>query len=153
MALMARRTASAALLLALLLAGCADKTKPVPTACLGGAAPIAQALDRAPGAVALTDGTRLSTCVSRSRSDADLQTLGSSFMQVADSLRTRAAHDDAAALRLGYLRGAARRGAKGNPGIAENLERRLEQTTILSRASASARAALARGVHAGESGG
>jgi hypothetical protein len=152
MALMAGRTASFALLLSLLLAGCGSSSPDVPAACLAGADTIERALQGAPAAVTLTDGTRLSTCLSRARSDSELQTLGASLMQVADRLRPRARTDDAAALRLGYLRGAARRGVKGNPGLADNLGRRLEQTTLLPRGSASA-AALDRGVRAGESGG
>jgi len=146
---MARRTASAALLVAFLLAGCASEDSDVPAACLDDPATIERALERAPASVTLADGTRLSTCVSRARDDAELQTLGTSLMRVADDLRPRAATDPAAALRLGYLRGASRRGVAKNPGLAANIGRRLEQTTLLRGGSAATRAALARGVRAG----
>jgi hypothetical protein len=150
---MARRTAHATLLTALLLAGCATDSERVPAACLNGAATIEQALGRAPGAVTLADGTPLSTCVDRARGEAELQTLGGTFMMVADDLRARAPTDDGAALRLGYLLGATRRGVAKNPGMAANLGRRLEQATALPRASARARTALQRGRQAGEHGG
>ncbi|MDQ3677551.1 MAG: hypothetical protein M3401_12240 [Actinomycetota bacterium] len=152
---MASRTASAALLVALLLGGCAGDSDGLPAACLGEPATIDQALERAPAAVMLADGTRLSTCVSRARNDADLQTLGASLLTVADSLSSRAASDSdsVAALRLGYLRGAARRGVLNNRDLAANLGRRLEQTTELQHGSAASRAALERGLRAGEAGG
>ncbi len=150
---MASRTASAALLVALLLGGCAGDSDGLPAACLGEPATIDQALERAPAAVMLADGTRLSTCVSRARNDADLQTLGASLLTVADSLSSRAASDSVAALRLGYLRGAARRGVLNNRDLAANLGRRLEQTTELQHGSAASRAALRRGLRAGEAGG
>jgi len=152
MAFMAGRgaRASAALLATLLTAGCASDSERLPAACLDDPATIERALERAPAAVTLAGGTRLSTCVRRARSDTDLQTLGASLTKVADSLSARAPRDGAAALRLGYLRGATRRGAAANPGLAANLGRRLEQTTLLRRGSAAARAALGRGLRAGE---
>lgn len=150
---MAGRTASVALLVALLLAGCAEDSADVPAACLGDPSAIERALARAPARVKLPDGTPLSTCVSRARSDADLQTLGTSLMKVADSLSTRARTDNTTALRLGYLVGAARRGVAKNPGLAVNLGRRLEQVTMAPRGSAAVRAALLRGQRAGEAGG
>lgn len=141
---------AAVLLLALVSAGCARERDPVPAACLGGRQAIGQALERAPTAVRLAGTTRLSTCVSRLRTDSELQTLGSTLLAVARNLSARAASDEVAAQRLGYLVGATRRGVINNPGIATQLGRRLEQSTRLDGASASARAALARGLRAGE---
>lgn len=150
---MAGRTAPYGLLVALLLAGCASEDERVPAACLDGPATIEQALERAPAAVTLADGTRLSTCVNRARGDSELQTLGASLIVVADRLSARAATEIPAALRLGYLRGAMRRGLRTNKDLAANLARRLEQTTALQEGSPAARAALHRGVRAGEDGG
>lgn len=151
---MASRIAAGTVLLALMLGGCAGEPDGVPPGCLAGPQVIGPALERAPAAVTLPDATKLSTCISRSRSDGDLQTLGSALLTVADGLRARAARDDdVAALRLGYLVGAVRRGVGANPGLATQLGRRLEQTMRLDGPSAAARAALRSGLRAGEAGG
>jgi hypothetical protein len=141
----------AAAILALLLAGCATaKEQPVPAACLGAPATLVQALARAPAAVRLADGSRLSTCVARARSDADLQSLGLKLTSAADALRARSATDPAAAAGLGYLAAAVRLGVAGNQGLATQLGRRVERASSLADdAPAAARAALARGAQAG----
>jgi hypothetical protein len=99
--------------------------------------------------VALTDGTSLSECVDRARSDADLQNLGALYTQVADALAVQLPSSDRAALELGYLVGAARRGALHTNGIHEELVRRLEQADGVSGAPAARRATYERGVAAG----
>jgi hypothetical protein len=139
----------------LLLAGCTDERDPVPAACFGGPAAMLSALERAPGAVVLGDGTRLSRCVSAARTDADMQSLGLVFVRMADTLRAQAARDPAAALRLGYLAGAVKAGAAaGAGGITIQLARRVEQVATLEQDSgAVAAAALRRGRSAGERGG
>jgi hypothetical protein len=108
--------------------GCADTERPLPAACTDGGRAVAVALRRAPGPVVLRDGTRLSTCIERARADAEIQTVGSIYTRVAGALAVRARASDGAALRLGYLIGAARRGARRTSGIHEELVRRLEQT-------------------------
>lgn len=110
---------------------------------------VAQALDRAPSAVTLQDGTRLSACLRDAESSADLQTLGSTFTAVADDLAVRADGDPAAAARLGYLIGAARRGIKGSSGTGAELAHRLERSGAGVRDPAAA-AALRQGLDAGE---
>ncbi|CAN5508592.1 hypothetical protein BH20ACT17_BH20ACT17_16610 [soil metagenome] len=125
----------------------------MPAACLDGPQAVGRALERAPAAVTLAGTTKLSTCISRSRTDAELQTLGSTLLCVADGLSQRAATDNVAALRLGYLVGATRRGVGANPGLATQLGRRLEQAARLDGASAGARAALRSGLRAGEGSG
>jgi len=144
-----------AAILVLLLAGCARaQDDPVPAACLDEPATIVRALERAPGAVKLADGTRLSRCVSRARADGDLQALGLSLTTVADTLRARVRVDPGAAAGLGYLAGAVRAGAAANEGLAAELARRIERATALAAdAPPAARAAMARGLRAGEGGG
>jgi hypothetical protein len=144
-----------AMVLALLLAGCAGaRQDPVPTGCMNRPATIVQALARAPNAVQLPDGTRLSTCLRRARADGDLQALGMSLVSVADTLRARAAADPGAAVGLGYLAGAVRAGVAVNQGLAAELGRRIERATALADdAPPAARAARAKGLLAGESSG
>ena len=152
----ARSRAFAVLVFALLpLASCTNEPDPVPAACFGGPAPMLSALERAPGAVALGDGTRLSRCVSAARTDGDMQSLGLVFVRMADTLRAQAARDPAAALRLGYLAGAVQSGAAtGHGGIALQLGRRVEQLATLAQdAGAASTAALRRGRSAGASSG
>ena len=140
--------------LAVGLAGCGNRkvADRVPAACFGKPATMLAALERAPAAVALADGTRLSRCVGAARTEGDLQTLGIAFMRVADTLRPRAATDPVAALRLGYLAGAVHAGARLSSGsIAAQLARRVEQVaTPGAGATSAAAAALARGRRAGE---
>jgi hypothetical protein len=153
MAAMARP--SVAVVLALLLPGCAGaRQDPVPTGCMDRPTTIVQALARAPSAVTLPDGTRLSTCLRRVRADGDLQALGVSLISVADTLRARVASDPGAAAGLGYLAGAVRAGVAVNPGLAAELGRRIERATALADdAPPAAQAARAKGLLAGESGG
>jgi hypothetical protein len=154
MGAMAGRRAHLAAIPALLLAGCGSSgPAPLPSACLGAPASIVSALERAPAPARLADGTPLSRCVRLARDDGDLQQLGVSLMQVADELRPRAAADPVAALRMGYLVGAVRRGAAATPGIAAQLARRVEQTAALDDAGGASRAALERGIGLGEAGG
>jgi hypothetical protein len=147
------RAAIAAALASFLLSGCgASSPPPLPAACLDGPAAALRALQRAPRDVRLADGTALSRCVSLA-GDADLQSLGIVLTQVADDLRARADSDAMAALRLGYLVGAVRRGAALTPGIAAQLARRVEQATQPPIESERSRAALQRGQRLGEAGG
>ena len=117
-------------------------------------APVARALERAPARVALADGTSLSDCVRLlARSDADLQVLAARLLRVADDLRASATTDPDAAMRLGYLVGAVRRGAARTPGLATNLLRRIERGATFDAADARPRQALARGIELGEAAG
>ena len=157
MSLMARRRAHVAAIGALLaaVAGCGStEREQVPVACLGEPDTIALALERAPAKVTLEDGTPLSRCVRlAARRDGDLQALGVSLMRVADDLRVQTRTDAQAAVRLGYLIGAVRRGAAKTPGLAAQLARRVEQTAAPERDDPVAREALLRGVTSGEDGG
>jgi hypothetical protein len=128
---------------------CADRERSLPVVCTEGGRSIAVALRAAPGAVALRDGTRLSTCIAQARADAEIQTVGSIYTRVADDLAARAGISDSAALRLGYLIGATRRGARHTSGIHQELVRRLEQTVGLRGPAPSRRPSFYRGVAAG----
>jgi hypothetical protein len=136
----------------LLLAGCAEERDRVPAACFAEPAAMLAALDRAPGTVALQDGTPLSRCVSAARSDGDLQSLGLTLLGTADALRAGAGADPAAALQLGYLAGAVRAGAARSSGaVAAQLARRVDQAAALDAGAVPACvSALARGRRAGE---
>jgi hypothetical protein len=155
MSVMARHRALGAALGALLLAACGTSDPdPLPQACLARAPAIELALQRAPATVRLAGDTPLSRCVSIAAArDGDLQTLGVTLTQVADDLRSSAGTDAAAALRLGYLVGAARRGAAATPGVAAQLARRVEQSAGGDLTGAASRAALQRGIELGEAGG
>jgi hypothetical protein len=147
---MPRRTRAAWAIAAVLAAGlaaagCGNDDRPMPQSCVQGAGSITNALAQAPGPVRLIDGTALSTCVERAQSNGDLQNLGAVLTEVADALAVRAPESDRAALQLGYLVGAARRGAARTSGIHEELVRRLEQAAGPSGVPAARRAAYARG--------
>jgi hypothetical protein len=142
-----------ALVLVALLSGCGagDPPRP-PSACTASAEAIERALHRAPATVTLEGGARLSDCVARARSDADLQNTGLVLTRAADHLAEPAQHGDArAAAALGYLVGATRRGAARTTGIQEQLKRRVEQAAaFLDGGGPDVAAALARGIRAGE---
>ena len=141
-----------ALFAAVALAACGAASAPLDEACVGSAGAIERALARAPRPVTLPSGTRLSQCVSNARSDADLQTAGAVLTRAADHLSAQArAGDRDAALRLGYLVGAARRGAKRTAGIHAELQRHIERAAAaLDEVGAAIARALARGQSAGE---
>jgi hypothetical protein len=145
----------AAVIVVLVLSGCATGNDgPEPAACRGTAAAFVRAIERAPAAVRLDDGTRLSTCVGRARSDADLQALGVSLVGAADALRDRVTGDPAAAAALGYLTGAVRAGVAANEGLASELGRKVQRAAGLrSGAPQATVAAHARGLRAGADGG
>ena len=135
--------AAVVLLAAIALGACGTRDRTMSPACTADTATIARALDRAPAPVRLPDGTLLSQCMAAADTDAALQSFGVLATQVADDLADRGA-----ALRLGYLIGAARRGATRTNGIGAELEHRLESSAR--RLSGSFRGQLERGLRAGE---
>ena len=120
----------------------------MPVACVDGAPSVARALRSAPGAVRLGDGTPLSRCVERAESESELQNLGIVLTQVAEDLEASAPDDPRAALQLGYLVGAAHRGAPGESTLQTELVRRLERSAA--SLDGAAERALADGIRAGE---
>ena len=116
---------------------------------MAGAEEIAKALAAAPGEVRLVDGTPLSACVRNAESDAEQQNLGIVLTDVAEDLEAQAAEDPRAALQLGYLVGAARKGAPGDSSLQFELVRRLEGS-VPREMSTEAERALTEGLRAGE---
>lgn len=145
-----RASAFAALAATLALAGCGSEDKSLPAACSAGPRPVTRALGAAPGPVRLEGGVRLSTCVQRASSEADIQTMGFVLIRAADELSARVAASDEAALELGYLIGAVRRGARHTSGIHQEMVRRVEQTTGPDGAPPARSAAFRQGLAAGE---
>jgi len=104
---------------ALVAAGCAREGPdvPLPAACSVGPEAVLRALRAAPRPVRV-EGVPLSACLSRHSTGGDLQAMGASFVGAASALADRAASDpeSPAATQLGYLAGAAERGAAGPGG-------------------------------------
>jgi len=100
----------------------------LPAECKGGPESVRSALASAPGRVEL-GGTTISDCLKQASGGADVQTIGSSLIAAAQDLADEARSDPEgpAATRLGYLAGAARRGAAKVQGFHEETLRRLEQ--------------------------
>jgi hypothetical protein len=135
-----------------LAAGCGASEPPrLDAACTASSTAIERALRRAPAPVTLRGGTRLSDCVSGARNGAELQDAGLVLTQAAEHLAARARGGDArAALALGYLVGAARRGAARTAGRQAELRRRVERSAAFLEAGRRVDAALERGLRAGE---
>jgi hypothetical protein len=101
----------------------------VPVECLAGPAAVHSALARAPREVRLGGRVPISHCFQGAASAADVQNLGAivitATQETAD--RVRSAPRSHAAVELGYLVGAIRRGAGPGFGIHYEAERRVEQ--------------------------
>jgi hypothetical protein len=138
---------------ALVGCGCSGRAA-LPTACSSMTTDdIMRALRAAPARVALADGTPLSRCVSRAVGDVDLQNLGTLMTDAADRLVRQLPGSDTAAVQLGYLIGAAERGAGETPGVQTELASRLAEAPGFDGGPPARRGALARGREAGRRGG
>lgn len=109
------------------VAGCGGGDDSTPVACLEGSAVYLRALEDAPGAVELDGSTPISDCLAPSQSGADLAEVGAAMLRAATELNAAARADPggAANAQLGYLLGAAQRGAERSEGIHDELVRRL----------------------------
>lgn len=107
--------------------GCGDKDDSTPVACLEGTAAYEKALADAPGEVLLGGETPISECLVRNQSTGDLTRVGEAMIEVATELNTGARVEPGgpANFQLGYLIGAAERGAEESEGIHTDLVRRL----------------------------
>ena len=113
---------------AVALAGCGNaKDSSTPVACLEGSGAYIRALAAVPGEATLGDDTPISDCLAENQEGGDLASVGEAMVETATRLNAeaRAEPGGPASVRLGYLLGAAERGAKRTEGIHTDLVRRL----------------------------
>jgi hypothetical protein len=122
-----RFAAPAILVLCLTAFGCGSQGDSTPVACLEGAAAYEQAVRTAPGEVRLADGTPISDCLASNQQAGDLAQVGEALVDTATALNAQAREQGGGkpAVELGYLIGAAQRGAADSEGIHSDLLRRL----------------------------
>lgn len=124
-----RFAAAVALLGAFTLAalGCGSQDDSTPVACLEGASAYEKALRDAPDEVLLQGETPISDCLASNQQAGDLSRVGEAMVETATALSAQAREEDGgdAAVQLGYLIGAAERGAETSEGIHSDLVRRL----------------------------
>lgn len=117
-----------ACLAALAVAGCGSQgDDSTPVACLEGETAYLVALRTAPGEAKLAGETPISECLAENQQAGDLATVGETLVTTTTKLNAeaRAKPGGGANLRLGYLLGAAQRGADKTEGIHSDLVRRL----------------------------
>jgi hypothetical protein len=116
-----------ACLVAALAAGCGKQDDATPLACLEGSGAYVAALAGAPGEVKLDGEVPISDCLAENQQGGDLATVGTALVEAATKLNAEARVEPGgtANLRLGYLIGAAQRGADSSEGIHADLLRRL----------------------------
>lgn len=107
--------------------GCGATSDATPVACLDGAGAYVGALGDAPGEVLLSGEVPISDCLAENQKGGNLATVGASMVEAATKLNAEAREEPggAATLELGYLVGAATRGAEATEGIHADLLRRL----------------------------
>jgi hypothetical protein len=141
------------------LGGCGGTSDQTPVACLEGEQAYLVALRAAPGEVRLGGETPISDCLTRNQSGGDLATVGGAMVTAATRLdaEARAEPGGAANVALGYLLGAATRGAEDTEGIHAELLRRLTAAAHYSSSDGPLPGAFRRayrgGFEAGEAGG
>jgi hypothetical protein len=125
--------------------GSTDTTTPV--ACLEGTGTYLAALRDAPGQVGLNGETPISECLTQNQPGGDLATVGGAMVEAATRLNAegRAQPRGPAPLRLGYLVGAAERGAEDTAGIHAELVRRLDAAASYSPGQGPPPAAFSEG--------
>jgi hypothetical protein len=115
-------------LAALAVGGCGSQNgNSTPVACLEGEAAYLAALRSAPGEVKLAGETPISDCLAENQQPGDLASVGETLVTAATKLNAEARAEPGgdANLQLGYLLGAAQRGAEKTEGIHADLIRRL----------------------------
>jgi hypothetical protein len=110
-----------------LCAGCGSTDDSTPVACREGTGVYFSALRDAPGVVKLRGETPISGCLAENQTGGDLATVGTTLVTVTTRLNAEARAEPGgdANLQLGYLLGAAQRGAGQTNGIHAELIRRL----------------------------
>lgn len=144
----------------LLAGGCGGgQDNSTPVACLEPEGAYREALRAAPGAVKLDGTTPISECLAANQQGGDLAAVGTTMVTLATKLNAEARADPGggAAVQLGYLLGAAERGAEDTEGIHADLLRRLTVAARYAPADqplpAAFLAAYRRGFDAGRAGG
>jgi len=122
-----------AALAAVSLAACGSKNPGTPVACLAGPAAFERALQTVPTDVTLGGKVKISDCLTQGQAGGELAQVGSAMVEVATKLNAELgrSNDAAAASRLGFLVGAARKGSEANGGEQADLVRRLESAATL----------------------
>ena len=116
------------------LAGCGDDDESTPAACRDGALGYLAALADAPGEVMLDGEVPISDCLTENQGSGQLETVGETMIDAATQLNAEARSDPGgdANLEVGYLVGAAERGAAETSGIHAELIRRLTAAALYS---------------------
>src|SRR3954452_10306261 len=111
----------------LAVAGCGEPSDSTPVACLEGTGAYVKALGDAPGVVKLQGETPISECLAENQQAGDLAAVGTALVAATTRLNAeaRAKPGGAPNRHLGYVLGAAERGAEGTDGIHADLIRRL----------------------------
>ncbi|MEZ5076227.1 MAG: hypothetical protein R2725_02165 [Solirubrobacterales bacterium] len=111
-----------------LLAGGCGREDSTPVACLQGTEAYQTALEAVPGEALVGGETPISDCLAENQQGGDLATVGTALVEAATTLNAEAREEPggAANLQLGYLLGAAERGAAKTSGIHADLLRRLD---------------------------
>jgi hypothetical protein len=145
------RIASALIVVAIAVAGCGQQDDSTPVACLEGSATYLRALKGAPGEVTLDGETPISDCLVENQKGGDLATVGTAMVAAATKLNAEARGEPGgdANLELGYLLGAAERGAEKTEGIHAELLRRLAAAARYSPDNRSLPPAFLRAYRAG----
>jgi hypothetical protein len=156
MAILRLAATAAAAAAALAGTGCGSTGDATPVACLDGPRAYLDALADAPGDVRLSGDVPISDCLAENQQGGDLATVGTSMVEAATELNgeARTKPGGEATARLGYLLGAASRGAEETGGIHADLLRRLDAAARYSPAggrpsSAAFQRAYERGYEAG----
>jgi hypothetical protein len=120
--------------LALATPSCGGANGETPVACLDGPGAYVGALGDAPKEVRLSGEVPISDCLVGDQAGGELATVGISMVSAATQLNgeARAEPGGAASLQLGYLLGAAERGAADTGGIHTELIRRLRAAALYS---------------------
>ena len=142
----------AALLMLFFMAGCGNSDVAVPVECKEGPQAVQTALATAPADVRLAGKVKISDCFPHAAGSGDVQQVGAIFVTTADQLadRTRTSPHSKAAVELGYLIGAVRRGAGTRMGVHYEAERRIEQSLVgLKTTTSEFRSGLAAGARSG----
>ncbi len=139
---------------------CGEGDDGTPVACLDGKGAYIGALGDAPGHVRLSGEVPISDCLAENQQGGELAAVGATMVAVATQLNreARGQPGGSATVQLGYLLGAAERGAGATEGIHADLLRRLDATARYRPSgskppSAPFQRAYERGVEAGLAGG